>query len=246
MSKLKNIFYIKKNKSSVSKSVDAKKSFLNHKFYLVFIIVVAILIITLLIFIYFNSKTDINTNTNNNTNKSTISDLNETSMNESFKLNNLPKKDCDTDLDCFMKSANICELVKLDYNFEVDSRMKDVMNLGDVDKNKMFTVYQTIEVHGKELNKCIIHNFLNSAEITYSDAYVESLLADGKSMEEIYAEIKIINDGNISKGVGIGNICKIDLNNLTTVLNNFKINYKLSIDASSCIPTKDGVPINTP
>ncbi len=245
---IKNIV---KNKSTTSKPVDAKKSFFNHKFYLVLIIIISIVIVALIIFLSLNSKNNIieDNQTNNNlsvddnlvTDVISTSDINQTSdANQVTEVTSIPEidpsnnkaivVDCDKNVDCFISLAKTCKLSVVDYTYIIW-----------LDLDTKYTVYSNMEIKGSELNKCIVNKIITDANLIYDDIFIDKQLSLGKSMSEIEELRDTINDQNVSLIIGFGSTCKVDLDNLNKYLDIFINNHGSSMDSKFCIITKEVV-----
>ncbi|MEI8364762.1 MAG: hypothetical protein WCF78_04905 [archaeon] len=186
------------------------KSKFNSKKYWTLIIIVIVIIIALIIFLYLSSN------------------------------KNKTNADCGKNINCFIKSANNCNLSKVNYEYILNSPTK----ASEIDTNITSTLSFTLEIKGYELDKCVVNKILNNTEIIYNDSYIQFLLSQGKSMSDIEND-KLIYKRNINP-IGIGSTCKVDVDYLIKFLRDLKQNSALSIDSNYCVPTKDGVPINTP
>ncbi|MEI8364652.1 MAG: hypothetical protein WCF78_04315 [archaeon] len=207
-----------KPSSSESKPVDVKTSWFSSKKLWIFIIIIVIIILALIMFLYFNSTKPIIPYNNN-----------------------LEVLDCGTDMNCFIESAATCSLSKVNYN----SILTQYAKIAETDVIIISTSNFTLEIKGYESSKCVINKITNNAEITYGDEYINQLLSSGRTSEDIEKQ-RQVQDTSAKKAIGQGNICKVNLNYLTTYLNNLKENTSASIDPNFCVTTKDGVIIDSP
>jgi len=190
-----------------SKPIDVKAPWFNSKKFWIFIIIIVIIILALIIFLYFNS----------------------TKVNK-INNDNLIILNCGTDMDCFIESAARCSLSKVDYN----SVLTQYTKIAETDIIILLTSNYTLEIKGYESSKCVINKITTNAEITYGNEYVQQLLSSGRTSEDIEKQ-RQAQDIVAKKAIGQGNICKVNVNYLTTYLNRLKGDTSASIDPNFCV-----------
>lgn len=113
--------------------------------------------------------------------------------------------------DCLIEAAENCYLSKLN-NI-------NTMNLFGL----IITTETDMEIRGMESNKCIYSQKTINQTINFSDEYMQQLIDEGKTQEEIDQQLQISNH-YAKLAWGLEKVCKFDKTDLVILLNHQKEN----------------------
>jgi hypothetical protein len=129
-------------------------------------------------------------------------------------------KDCGNDTNCFISSANQCQLSKA----VISTNTPDPFGMGTLNVKSQY------QITGKDTVNCITQIKILSYGIVFNQNTISTLLGQGKTQADI--NTMEANSGN--GVVGTSQVCKLGLDkNMGDIINSTFINPSGNVDASS-------------
>lgn len=118
--------------------------------------------------------------------------------------------DCGTDLDCFIQASQNCDLAKVTHTA--------TFNIFGMEQ----TTISSFELKGIESDKCIFYLKTESVDVKYADELVQQMLTSGSTEEQIQEQEQEANE-RADTSEGLDRTCKFNKDDLTSMLNKWKI-----------------------